>query len=58
MDEAWDHMGVLEMVVVVWAVDVGGNHAGELASVLLVVRPTWVLDMHIRALVSLWLRCC
>ena len=39
MNESRDDVAVLQVVVVVGAVDVGGNHTGEHAAVLLVVGP-------------------
>lgn len=39
MDEAGEHVPVLNIVVVVGAVNVGGDNRGELASILLMVHP-------------------
>ena len=39
MNEPRDDMAVLQVVVVMGTVDVGGDHAGEHAAVLFVVGP-------------------
>lgn len=44
VDEAGDHVAVLQVVVVMGTVHVGGDHAGEVAAVLLVVGPVEDID--------------
>lgn len=39
VDEAGDHVAVLQVVVVMGAIHIGGDHAGEVAAILLIVGP-------------------
>ncbi len=39
VEEAGDHVSVLDVEVVVWAVDVGRDDGGEVAAVLVPVAP-------------------
>ena len=39
VNEAWDDMAVLQLVVVVWSVDIGGDDTGEGTAMLGMVRP-------------------
>ncbi len=46
MDEARDHMAVVEVVVVVRAEDVGRDDRRKLAAVLLVVQPGYKIKSN------------
>lgn len=39
MDESWQDVAILDVEVVVWPEDVGGDDSGEAAAVLLEVAP-------------------